>query len=487
MKRVVFRIMFALLILTIGISFDVLAAEMQTGILIGYVYDLGMNPIQGARVRVYFHETYEEDYTDLSGFYLVTNIPLCYCLKNATASKEGYITEWVELAIGEATIHDFVLTPVDHVPRSWIVDDDGPADFQTVQEAINNALDWDTVYVRSEVYYENVVVNKTVSLVGENSDTTIVDGGNTGKVVQITVNDAEIGGFTIQKAGFTPWGSDSGIYVVSSSNIITDNVIVDNDDWAIWLDSYSSNNTITDNEISNNWRGCMLKDTSGNTLAKNNITNQGQDGICLWNSSQNVVTENNISSNVDGVALASSHNNSITRNNITNNLHGVSVDLSSNNQLHHNNFINNNQQVYLFTFVGTNLWDDGYPSAGNYWNDYAGTDMYHGFSQNITGSDGIGDSPYVIDDNNTDHYPLMVPWALELQQTDLNDDGVINILDISIVAIAFGSKEGDENYNSIADLDGNEEINILDISIVAFDYGKTVFNLIIMHKAGDDY
>jgi hypothetical protein len=51
--------------------------------------------------------------------------------------------------------------------------------------------------------------------------------------------------------------------------------------------------------------------------------------------------------------------------------------------------------------------DNGYPSGGNYWSDYNGTDMYHGPYQNQTGSDGIGDTPYVIDANNTDNYPLM--------------------------------------------------------------------------------
>ena len=75
----------------------------ENGTLSGYVKDTSMNPIEGAKVRVYFHETYEEDYSDSSGYYHVTNIPICYCLKNATASKEGYTTEWVLLAIGENT------------------------------------------------------------------------------------------------------------------------------------------------------------------------------------------------------------------------------------------------------------------------------------------------------------------------------------------------------------------------------------------------
>ncbi len=58
--------------------------------------------------------------------------------------------------------------------------------------------------------------------------------------------------------------------------------------------------------------------------------------------------------------------------------------------------------------------------------------------------------------------------------TDLNKDGVVNILDITVVARAFGAKPGDNNWNAIADLDGNGEINILDITKVAKDYGKTV-------------
>ncbi len=56
---------------------------------------------------------------------------------------------------------------------------------------------------------------------------------------------------------------------------------------------------------------------------------------------------------------------------------------------------------------------------------------------------------------------------------DLNGDGTVNILDISIVAEAFGSRVGDSNWNIIADLDKNQVINILDISMVAKDYGKT--------------
>ena len=59
-------------------------------------------------------------------------------------------------------------------------------------------------------------------------------------------------------------------------------------------------------------------------------------------------------------------------------------------------------------------------------------------------------------------------------RTDLNQDRKVNIIDISTVAMAFGTKEGDDRYNPIADLDDNKEINIIDVAIVANDYGKTM-------------
>jgi PKD repeat protein len=61
-----------------------------------------------------------------------------------------------------------------------------------------------------------------------------------------------------------------------------------------------------------------------------------------------------------------------------------------------------------------NVWDDGYPSGGNYWSGYAGVDLYSGPYQNQTGSDGIGDTPYVVGVNNQDHYPLTIPYGSNL-------------------------------------------------------------------------
>ena len=91
------------------------------GSLLGYVNDTSGNPIEEALVRVHFHGTYEEDYSDSTGFYHVTNIPICYCLKNATCSKEWYKTDWVLLGIVENTTYDFVLTSGNIPPTRPII------------------------------------------------------------------------------------------------------------------------------------------------------------------------------------------------------------------------------------------------------------------------------------------------------------------------------------------------------------------------------
>jgi len=57
------------------------------------------------------------------------------------------------------------------------------------------------------------------------------------------------------------------------------------------------------------------------------------------------------------------------------------------------------------------VWDDGYPSSGNYWSDYADADLYCGPNQDIPGNDGVWDHPYVIDSYNNDSYPLVKPYV----------------------------------------------------------------------------
>jgi parallel beta-helix repeat protein len=561
---------------------------------------------------------------------------------------------------------------------SWTVTDAStivvPDDYSTIQEAIDNAVHGDTIFVKAGTYYEHVVVSKTVSLVGENVSTTIIDGNDTGHVVHIVRNNVNITGFTVRNSGHThmpeleagiclngttgciisenhlvdngfsgisllysqynkivgnsvnhtEWG---GIHMLGSSHNIVSGNAVDNTthEYGVGINGHASShyNTITDNVISNSKYGTFYHDanynnicgnnisaiavagiwlqdqTSYNNVAENNLVNNtvaiilegpnrnntvsgnfitgaeygiklintqytgitdntivdnraGNDawsagirlesardsqirsnvvvgnhyGILIYSGSPRVsvygnnisdnefglrvasggsnnlnmtknlvansigygigltgftsgsnyatISQNTITNNSDGIALGQYSNyNNIFQNNISHNKCGLFIEFSTENMIYGNNIIDNDQQVNI-TSASANVWDNGYPSGGNYWSDCNGTDLLSGAYQNEIGSDGIADEPYIMDADNKDSYPLMTPWAPPALITDINADGKVNIVDITIVAKAFGSTQGGPLWNEAADFDKNGQINIIDISRVAKDYGKTV-------------
>ncbi len=220
--------------------------------------------------------------------------------------------------------------------------------------------------------------------------------------------------------------SNSGLYVAQSyGNVVVDNLV--NGKPLVYLEGASdlkvedagqvilircNNIRVEDLNVSNTSVGIELWQTNNTIISRNKIKNNTY-GILIWDSNYNVFSGNDVISNGIAIFLRDSSNyNVFSKNNITSNEYGILMRgvlmVPHGNAFWHNNFINNAQQVYA-TAWKRNVWDDGYPFGGNYWSDYSGVDEKSGPNQDKLGSDGIGDTPYVIDEYscNIDRYPLM--------------------------------------------------------------------------------
>ena len=271
-------------------------------------------------------------------------------------------------------------------------------------------------------------------------------------------------------------GCSLGIYAhsrisISFGDIVTGNKVLDN---RVGIGYHGiCNNRINNNLVANcSHTGISISESSGNIIKmndlRNNIYNFGVSGQRLEHFQQDIDISNYINgkpiyylinqtnlmidsssfggvgflalincknitvkglkleNNRQGILLAYTTNCSIIENTMLNNLYGIALVNSSGNHIYHNNFVDNENGIW--NYYSNNSWHNPYPSGGNYWSDYAGFDLYSGPYQNETGRDCIGDTPYTIDENNQDLYPLIYPYPID-PWGDIDDDGIPNYLD----------------------------------------------------------
>jgi parallel beta-helix repeat protein len=250
-------------------------------------------------------------------------------------------------------IEDNIIQSSDYYNKNYVITQksvlyvggDGENNYSKIQDAINDAKDGDIVFVYSahQPYYEHIFINSSIMLIGENQQSTIIDGSCFESVINIQSDFVTIRGFTIQKSGydfFYEW--DAGIVCKKTESCeIYDNIIADN-----YIGIYVSlcnnilirNNTFFSNNIASDGIICTF---SYNISINNNVlgasSNTQRDAIYLSHVTNSLISNNYIFNYQNGLRLLRSHFNTIQKNILHNNqMFGIQMQYSGNNAIQNN-------------------------------------------------------------------------------------------------------------------------------------------------------
>ncbi len=326
---------------------------------------------------------------------------------------------------GSVTPSDAPISTVDNVSYAFMANMSYPSYYGIVVDRSNIVIDGDGYTVQGNdsgngvdltdvrnVTIENINIGNFAegvylfscsnSIVSGNNVTSCVDGID----FEFSSSNNTVSGNNVTgngSYGIFLWGS-------SNDNTVSGNTATGNGEAGMWLSSSSYNVVSGNNATASIGDGIDLYSSPHSIVRGNNAASNGKVGIWLGSSSDDVVNGNTATANYWGFDLQYSSTNAISGNYATANSVGIHLGDSSNNTLYNNNLVGNGVQASVDSSSAGNVWDNGYPSGGNYWSDYNGTDSQSGQYQNVTGKDGIGDTPY-IENDILDPYPLMYSWT----------------------------------------------------------------------------
>ena len=179
--------------------------------------------------------------------------------------------------------------------KSYLVSIQGKGNYSSIQEAIDSASNNDTIYVSKGTYFENIIITKPIELIGEDKNTTIINGNGSGTVIQIAADYVKISGFTITNGGSIFQNKDAGIKTGSIYNIISDCIISSNKNFGLYLSGYFKTpyNIIKNNTFSNNKYGIYADGSKTNNISSNTFTGNTDYGMyLLGQSDDNMISDN---------------------------------------------------------------------------------------------------------------------------------------------------------------------------------------------------
>ena len=291
----------------------------------------------------------------------------------------------VGIQTGSALTQNLIPQPMK--TAGWLyVGGGGPGNYTTIQSAIDAASKGDTIYVYAGTYNENIIIDISLTLRGEDRDVTTIKGNNLNATVGITGENINLQGFTI-----TNDGSQDGIYTstsahafteniftqtsrgihlyYSSENTITNNLFYDNTHSGVYMD-VGQNNTISDNEFYSNTDEAIYITGCGTSHIERNLIHNNGKGIHAFQATSNIIQNNVIQSNSYGILFAGmitihSNFNTISHNRINENtICGLRIEHSQFNKIEFNEIKGNGKGIQ-FDFTGANLIRENNISSSN--------------------------------------------------------------------------------------------------------------------------